>query len=138
MRGVGENLEQFALPQLHDELQAVVDLAYILMERVVVAAIVFLDIRPQDISHRRIEECVDGAILGQLECFAQRAAFQFEDRFVAPLIAPEDEARQHLLGGIFPIMPLAIELLGEVDGEGLHRADTVVVEHVELAKFAGR
>ena len=57
----------------------------------------------------------------------QFAVFYLDEGLVTPCVAIEYPAREHLLGGESLITACTVNLLAEVDGEGLHRTDTVVV-----------
>ena len=134
----GEHPEGRALAEIHDELQTVVELGGILVQLVVLSAEVLLQVGPDDVAAPLLaEEGVDAAIGGQLKGLAQRSALDLDDGLLAPLVGIEEEAREHLLSGIAGIAGLAVELLGEVDGEGLQRADAVVVENVQTAEGIG-
>ena len=90
------------------------------MERIVVAAIIFLHVRTERVAtHCAVEELAYGHVFGQLQTVAHLCAFQSEHRLLHPVVGVEHPAREHLLGRVAVVRRLAVEVLGEVDGEGL-------------------
>ena len=85
-----------------------------------------------------VEQAVKTGIVGQVQALLHLAALYLDDWLPGPVMIEEHKARQNLCGAIPLVGTLAIELLGEVQGIGLHGADTVVVDHKEPAKAVCR
>ena len=85
-----------------------------------------------------VEQAVEAGIVGQPEALLHVAALDFDDGFAGPVVIEEHKARQHLCGTVSLVGTLAVELLGEVEGIGLHGTDAVVVDHKEPGEAVGR
>ena len=85
-----------------------------------------------------VEQAVKTGIVGQVQALLHLAALYLDDWLPGPVMIEEHKARQNLCGAIPLVGTLAIELLGEVQGIGLHGADTVVVDHKEPTKAVCR
>ena len=84
-----------------------------------------------------VEQTVKAGIVGQVQPLLHLTVFYLDDRFLGPVVIEEHEARQHLCGTIALVGTLAVELFGEVQRVGLHRTDTVIVDHEEPSKAVG-
>ena len=85
-----------------------------------------------------VEQAVEAGIVGQPEALLHVAALDLDDGFAGPVVIEEHKARQHLCGTVSLVGTLAVELLGEVEGIGLHGTDAVVVDHKEPGEAVGR
>ena len=66
-------------------------------------------------------------MVGQLQAVFHCTALNLYYRFILPLVTVEDETGEHLLSGKSFVTALAVEFLCEVEREGLHGADAVVI-----------
>ena len=106
------------------------------MELVLIALVILLDVRTERVSaHILIEEEPCRNVVGQLECLLQIATLHLYYRLIHPFLSPEYPSREHLLGCQSFVGSCSVEFLGEIDGEGLHGADAVVVEDEQLAEL---
>ena len=106
--------------QLHYQLYLIVYGSHLRMERIVVAAIIFLHVRTERVTaHCAVEELAYGHVFGQLQTVAHLGTFQSEHRLMHPVVCVEHPAHEHLLGRVAVVRCRAVEVLGEVDGEGL-------------------
>ena len=100
--------------------------------------VILVKVWTEDIAaHHLIEERIDRAPPRQLKRVAQGAILDADYRLGAPLVAVKDKAGEHLLGRIVPVTGATAELLGEVDGERLQRAHTVIVQNIEPSETVG-
>ena len=124
------------MAKLHDKHQFAVHVEGLLVHLVGVALVVFLDQWAQGVlSHD--EEIGHGAMTFEAHLLAQGAALDADERLRGPLVAIEQPSGQHLVGRQPFVGTGAVDLLAEVEGVGLHRADAVVVEHAEAPQLVG-
>ena len=108
------------------------------MEGVTLTLLVFHQVSPEDVTPVGREEMVDGRVARQAQLTAQGGVFDADHRLLVPSARVEEAPHQHLLGRQSAIRGAAVELLREVDGEGLHRGDAVAIKEVQAPEAVGR
>ena len=108
------------------------------MEGVALTLLVFHQVSPEDVTPIGREEMVDGRVARQAQLTAQGGILDADHRLLVPSARVEEAPHQHLLGRQSAIRGAAVELLREVDGEGLHRGDAVAIKEVQAPEAVGR
>ena len=135
---MGEEGKRRAIAQGHDEAQLGVHIRTSAVEGIALPLLVFHQVGPEDVATSGGEEVVDGCVARQAEAMAQAGVFDTDHRLRVPAAGIEEAAHEHLLRRQSAIGGAAVELLREVDGEGLHRGDTVAIKEVQAPEAVGR
>ena len=130
----GKYAEVGSSGKLHDEHDFIVHLRYLLMKLVAVSPIVLLKVGAKDVALRR-EESRERCVLLQAYLLTHFCRLDAYQRLFAPLLAEEDEAAKHLLGGVAVVGRLAVELAGEVEGKRLDGADAAIIVDAQTSEL---
>ncbi len=134
---MGNHLERLAHAQGHENLYLIVNISRSLMQGVVIALTVGLNIRTQDIVAAR-EEVAQPGILFYMDFLAQLLALDMDERLAGPLLRIHNPANESLFGRESIVAMAAVDLLHEVEREGLGGTDAAVVLHEEPSEMVSR